>query len=129
VQHAEALSSPESDWVRQRRTKEEWRPQPRVAAQRAVPRGSHPKETPVANDPCPDPELLKKLKRAMLKLPRTTRAIYLAHRLDDMSYQNIADRTGLTVRHVERHMAKAIYRLCKELDDEPRRWWERLLGL
>ena len=76
-----------------------------------------------------DPELLKKLERAMLKLPRSTRDIFLAHRLDDMPYQEIADRTGLTLRQVERHMARAIYRLCKELDDEPRRWWERLLGL
>jgi hypothetical protein len=71
-----------------------------------------------------NPEL-KKLERAMLKLPRSTREIFLAHRLDDMSYLEIADRTGLTVRQIERHMAKAIYRLCKELDDEPH-WWERL---
>jgi RNA polymerase sigma factor (sigma-70 family) len=76
----------------------------------------------------PDPELLKKLERAMLKLPRSTREIFLAHRLDAMSYQQIAGRTGLTVREVERHMARAIYRLCKALDDEPLRWWERLLG-
>jgi RNA polymerase sigma-70 factor (ECF subfamily) len=69
------------------------------------------------------------MERAMLKLPRSTREIFLAHRLDDMSYQEIADRTGLSVRQVERHMAKAIWRLCRELDDEPRRWWERLLGL
>ena len=74
-----------------------------------------------------EPELLKKLERAMLKLPRSTRAIFLAHRLDDLSYQEIAERTGLTARQVERHMAKAIYRLCKELDDEPLRWWERLI--
>ena len=72
-----------------------------------------------------DPELLKKLECAMLKLPRPAREIFLAHRLDDMSYQEIADRTGLTVRQIEQHMAKAIYRLCKELDDEPH-WWERL---
>jgi RNA polymerase sigma-70 factor (ECF subfamily) len=69
------------------------------------------------------------MERAMLKLPRSTREIFLAHRLDDMSYQEIADRTGLSVRQVERHMAKAICQLCRELDDEPRRWWERLLGL
>jgi len=74
-----------------------------------------------------DPELLKKLERAMLKLPRATREIFLAHRLDNMAYQEIADRTGLTVGQVERHMAKALSRLCKELDDEPLRWWERLL--
>ena len=73
-----------------------------------------------------NPEL-KKLERAMLKLPRSTREIFLAHRLDDMSYLEIADRTGLTIRQVERHMAKALYWVCKELDDEPLQWWERLL--
>ena len=77
----------------------------------------------------PDPELLKKMERAMLKLPRSTREIFLAHRLDNMSYQEIADRTGLSVRQVERHMAKAICQLCRELDDELRRWWQRLLSL
>jgi RNA polymerase sigma factor (sigma-70 family) len=76
----------------------------------------------------PDPELLKKLERAVRKLPRSTREIFLAHRLDAMSYEAIAERTGLTVRKVERHMARAIYRLCKELDEEPLCWWERLLG-
>jgi DNA-directed RNA polymerase specialized sigma24 family protein len=75
-----------------------------------------------------DPELLKKLERVVSKLPRTTRKILLAHRLDDMSYQEIADRMGLTVRDVEGHTAKAICRLCRELDRNPRRWWERLLG-
>jgi DNA-directed RNA polymerase specialized sigma24 family protein len=45
-----------------------------------------------------------------------------------MSYQEIADRMGLTVRDVERHIANALYALCRELDREPRRWWQRLLG-
>ena len=74
-----------------------------------------------------DPELLKKMERAMLKLPRSTREIFLAHRLDDMSYQEISDRTGLTVHQVERHIAKALDRICRELDNQPLRWWERLL--
>lgn len=83
----------------------------------------------MTDDPAPDPKLLKKLERAMLRLPRSTREIFLAHRLDGMSCQHIADRTGLSVRQVERHMARAIYRLSKEVYDEPTRWWERFLGL
>jgi hypothetical protein len=35
---------------------------------------------------------------------------------------------GLPIGDVEDHIAKAIYRLCRELDRDPRRWWERLLG-
>jgi RNA polymerase sigma-70 factor (ECF subfamily) len=83
----------------------------------------------VADDPNPDPELLKKLERAMLKLPRPTREIFLAHRLDDMSYQEIADRTGLSVREVERHMARAICAIDRSLNGPPVRWWERWFGL
>ncbi len=80
---------------------------------------------------CPpqDPELLKRLEKAVARLPRTTREIFLAHRLDAMPYQDIADRCGLTVRQVERHIAKAMCKICTELDREPLRWWERLLGL
>lgn len=73
-----------------------------------------------------DHELLKKIHRGMSKLPEPTRDIFLAHRLDDLSYLEIAERTGLSVRQVEVHIARAMYRLCGELDDEPPRWWERL---
>jgi RNA polymerase sigma-70 factor (ECF subfamily) len=73
-----------------------------------------------------DAELLRRLEHAIRTVPRRTREIFLAHRLDDMSYAEIAQRTGLSVREVERHMARAIYRLCKEVDREPLRWWERL---
>lgn len=75
----------------------------------------------------PDPELLKRLKMAVSKLPRTTREVFLEHRFDNMSYQEIADRRGLTPREVERHVAQAIYRLSTELERGPIRWWERLL--
>jgi RNA polymerase sigma factor (sigma-70 family) len=73
-----------------------------------------------------DAELLRRLERAISAVPRRSREIFLAHRLDDMSYAEIAQRTGLSVREVERHMARAIYRLCREVDREPLRWWERL---
>ena len=76
-----------------------------------------------------DAEILARLERAMRTMRRHTREDFLAHRLHDMPYREIAERTGLTLRQVERHMAKAICRLCRELDEEPRRWWERLLGL
>ena len=82
----------------------------------------------MTDDPLSDPALLKKLEQAVLRLPRSTREIFLAHRLDNMSYQEIAELTGLTVRQVERHMARAIYRLSKEVYEGPVRWWERLLG-
>lgn len=41
-------------------------------------------------------------------LPEKTRAIFLAHRIDGMSYQRIALDHGLSVSSVEKHIAKAL---------------------
>ena len=73
----------------------------------------------------PDPDLLRRMEDAMRAMPKMQREIFLAHRLDDMSYGEIAERTGLTVRQVERHMAKAIYKLVKQLDGRKLSFWER----
>jgi len=52
-----------------------------------------------------DAELLRRLEDAVASMPRKQREIFLAHRLDDMSYAEIARRTGLSVKQVERQMA------------------------
>ncbi len=72
-----------------------------------------------------DPNLLRRLEEAMLNIPKLQREIFMAHRLDSMPYDEIARRTGLTVRQVERHMARAIYKLAKQLDGRKLSWWER----
>jgi RNA polymerase sigma-70 factor (ECF subfamily) len=72
-----------------------------------------------------DADLLRRLEEAVASMPRKQREIFLAHRLDEMSYAEIARRTGLTVRQVERQMARAIYKLCKQMDGHPLSWWER----
>jgi RNA polymerase sigma-70 factor (ECF subfamily) len=72
-----------------------------------------------------DPELLRRLEDAVASMPRVQREIFLAHRLDDLSYAEIAQRTGLSVKQVERQMARAIYKLCKQMDGHPLSWWER----
>ena len=58
-------------------------------------------------------------------MTRAQREIFLANRLDNMSYVEIARRSGLTVRQVERHMARAINKLCEQMDGERLSWWER----
>lgn len=73
-----------------------------------------------------DAEMLRRLDRAMRTVSPRTREIFLARRLDDMSYREIAERTGLSVRQVERHMVKAIIAIDRSLDGRPIRWWERL---
>lgn len=74
----------------------------------------------------PDPELLRRIERAMLNLPKLQREIFAAHRVHDLSYEEIGRRTGLSVRQVERHMAKAIYKIALQMEGYPLRWWQRL---
>ena len=70
------------------------------------------------SQPHTDADLLGKLEGAIDSMPRKSREIFLAHRLDNKTYQEIADVTGLTVRHVERHMAKALVHIMKHVDSE-----------
>jgi sigma-70-like protein len=72
-----------------------------------------------------DPEIRRRLERAMRRVPPTTREVFLAHRLDDMSYSEIAEHTGLSARDIERHMTRAIIAIDRSLNEPPLRWWER----
>jgi RNA polymerase sigma-70 factor (ECF subfamily) len=72
-----------------------------------------------------DRDQQRRMQEALGKLPKVQREIFLAHRVDDLSYREIARRTGLTPRQVERHMAGAIYKLVKQMDGGKLSWWER----
>jgi DNA-directed RNA polymerase specialized sigma24 family protein len=69
----------------------------------------------------------EKLEAAFAKLPPFTRSVFLAHRLDDLSYTEIATITGVSVRLVEQEVARALFAIARALSDEPRRrqWWRR----
>lgn len=53
-------------------------------------------------------ERLAHLSKCLGRLNDKTRAIFLAHRIDGMSYQEIAKAHGLSVSSVEKHIAKAV---------------------
>jgi RNA polymerase sigma factor (sigma-70 family) len=61
-------------------------------------------------------DTLRRLELAMDKLKPRTRAIFLAHRLDGLSYAEIAQRTGLSIKGVEKQMSKAIAKIDRLLD-------------
>jgi RNA polymerase sigma-70 factor (ECF subfamily) len=73
-------------------------------------------------DPVP-PEVVERMQEIVQLMPRLTRDIFLAHRLDGLPYAEIARRTGLTVRQVERRMARALVLLDRSLHDR-RPWWK-----
>ena len=74
-----------------------------------------------------DAEMLARLERAVRRMPRLQREIFLAIRLDDLSYPEIAERTGVSEREVERQFANSLLCIHHALD-APRREpiWNRL---
>lgn len=78
----------------------------------------------VSNEGAIDTELLARLETALETLPRFTREVFLAHRVDDLSYAEIAKATGTSVKRVQREMARALFGLCRAMDGRPLRWWE-----
>jgi RNA polymerase sigma-70 factor (ECF subfamily) len=61
-------------------------------------------------------DTLRSLEMAMSKLKPRTREIFVAHRLDGLSYAEIASRTGLSIKGVEKQMSKAIAKIDRLLD-------------
>ena len=78
-----------------------------------------------------DPLRLARMERALLAMPRRTRAIFLAHRIDGLSYARIAEASGLSQYRVERHMIAAIRCISRygRGDERTRwqRWWQAWL--
>ncbi|NYT41045.1 sigma-70 family RNA polymerase sigma factor [Sphingomonas sp. R-74633] len=56
---------------------------------------------------------LARVEAVMRRMKPKTREIFMAVRLDGMSYAEIAERTGMTVSGVEKQMAKAMAMLLK----------------
>jgi RNA polymerase sigma-70 factor (ECF subfamily) len=73
----------------------------------------------------PDPDLRHRLEEAIKNLPKKQRDVFLAHCMRGLSYDEIADSTPMEVRKVERQLAKAIYKLAKQLDGRKLTLWER----
>ena len=61
-------------------------------------------------------DTLRRLELAVSKLKPKTREIFLAHRIHGFTYAEIADRTGLSVKGVEKQMSKAIAKIDRLLD-------------
>lgn len=61
-------------------------------------------------------DMLHRVEGAMLRLKPTTREIFMAHRLDGLSYAEIAEKTGLSVKGVEKQMSKAISEITRTLN-------------
>lgn len=60
-------------------------------------------------------DMLRRLEAAIMRLRPRTREVFMAHRVEGLSYVEIAERTGLSVKGVEKQMSKALVQLDRIL--------------
>jgi len=72
-----------------------------------------------------DPEMRRRYRQAFANLPWVQREIFRLHAVENLSYPEIALLLGTNIRTVERQLAKALYKIGKQIDGESLRWWER----
>jgi len=62
-------------------------------------------------------DLESKLNQALSELPEQCRTIFQMSRFEELKYQEIADRMGLSVKTIDNQMGKALKRLRLKLVD------------
>lgn len=66
--------------------------------------------------PMEERELIDRIDLAIARLPEECRNVFLLSREHDMTYEQIASHTGISVNTVKYHVKNALARLRKELD-------------
>ena len=60
-------------------------------------------------------EFKERLERAISELPATQRDVFLMNRIDKMTYREIADTLGVSVKAIEKRMGKALKQLRSKI--------------
>lgn len=63
-------------------------------------------------------EDVRAVQKALLELPERTRTIFMLQRFEHFKYREIADRLGISVSSVEKHMASALAQIFTRLGKE-----------
>ena len=63
-------------------------------------------------------QMRARYRKIVASLPPRMREVFILHRVDELDYREIAKRLDISVRTVEWHIAEAIIRISKGLDDE-----------
>ncbi|MGB3317698.1 MAG: sigma factor-like helix-turn-helix DNA-binding protein [Sphingopyxis granuli] len=66
-----------------------------------------------------DPEIAR-IEWAIARLPKRTRDVFLMHRFDDLSYDRIAHRLGISIKTVEREIVRVMCAIRKAREDHAR---------
>ena len=68
--------------------------------------------------------LLRQYERAVDQIEEEDRAIFLGHRVEELSYRQLAERHGVSVAEVEDAMIRSLRVIAKSVDRKNRRWWQ-----
>jgi RNA polymerase sigma-70 factor (ECF subfamily) len=63
-------------------------------------------------------QMRQRYREVVASLPDRMREVFVLHRVEELSYKEIAARLNISVRTVEWHIAEAIVRIGKGLDSE-----------
>jgi RNA polymerase sigma-70 factor (ECF subfamily) len=64
-----------------------------------------------------DPSRVARVEAAIRSLPPLTREVFILHRFDELEYERVARRLGISVEEVTSHIAAAILQLDRALHD------------
>lgn len=64
-----------------------------------------------------DPDFVERVQKAVKKLPERAREVYLLHRSEGLTYKEIAEVMGISVKTVETHMTRALKKLRDSLSN------------
>ncbi|WP_158213897.1 sigma factor-like helix-turn-helix DNA-binding protein [Sphingopyxis bauzanensis] len=68
--------------------------------------------------------LLRKYERAVDRIDEGYRAIFLGHRVAELSYRELVERHGVSVAEVEQAMIRSLRIIAQTVDGKNRRWWQ-----
>lgn len=63
-------------------------------------------------------DVMRIYKRALEELPQRTREIFLAHRVEELTYREIAERMEISIPTVQYHVARALAHIDAALEQE-----------
>ncbi len=68
--------------------------------------------------------ILRRAERAVDRMSEMERCVFLAIRVDEMGYPDIAGKLGIDVDEVEQHFAASLETLLKVMDEKDPWWWK-----
>jgi RNA polymerase sigma-70 factor (ECF subfamily) len=74
-----------------------------------------PEDRPSVEDVIDARERLDRLRTAIQMLPKRTRQVFVLHRVEGLTYAEVAERLGISESSVQKHLAKALHHVMQRV--------------